>query len=460
LNIRTIHSVYFIGIGGIGMSALARYFKNEEKNVAGYDRTMTALTNTLEDEGCDIHFDDDIALIPDSFKNEKDKVLVIYTPAIPQSHSELNYFINNDFEVIKRSKALGLIIKDKKGIAVAGTHGKTTVSSIITHIFDSSELGCSAFLGGILTKYNSNYIANNKSEVVIVEADEYDRSFLQLSPAVAVITSMDADHLDIYGDLKTMVISFNQFAEQVQKNGILLINSKISSEIQCRDDILKYTYSLEDKSDFYVRECKIEQGKYIIAVASPFGIINDIEVSIPGKINVENTVAAIAVAMLQGIESDHIRSSVSSFEGIKRRFEYIINDNDLVYIDDYAHHPEELSASISSVSELYPDKKITGIFQPHLFSRTRDFADEFAVSLSMLDELILLDIYPARELPIENVDARLIYDKIKSENKTLTTLDNLVDVVKTKDVEILITLGAGSIDKMVEPIKNYLLKNK
>ena len=440
------------------MSAIARYFKYIGKNVTGYDRTSTELTKILQKEGFDIHYSDDINLIPSEIKLDKENVLVIYTPAIHKDNTELNHFIENGYEVMKRSKVLGLIIADKKGIAVSGTHGKTTISTMLAHIFNNSDLGCNAFLGGIATNYNSNLISNKESEYVVVEADEFDRSFLQLSPNLAIITSIDADHLDIYGEREQMVQSFNQFVNQIKPNGKLLIKSNIADEINVRADVLKYTYSYQSKSDFYVRDYKIENGKYIINLASPFGIIDHIEIGIPGKVNVENAVAAIAIAVLEGIESEQIKNALSSFRGVKRRFEYIINKNDLVFIDDYAHHPEELNACISSIKELYPEKKITGIFQPHLYTRTRDFADDFAKSLSALDELILLDIYPARELPIEGVSSEIIFKNVHIENKTLTTKENLLNVLENRSFEVLLTLGAGDIDMIVEPIKELIIK--
>ncbi len=458
MNIETLHNVYFIGIGGIGMSAIARYFKYLGKNIAGYDRTSTLLTETLEKEGIDIHYEDDLNLIPQNFKINNKDTLIIYTPAIPKDHKELNYFQNTKFEVIKRSKALGLIISHKKGIAIAGTHGKTTISCIIAHIFNNSDYGCNAFLGGISSNYNTNLIANSKSDYVIVEADEFDKSFLQLNPCFAIISAIDADHLDIYGERKHLVNSFNQFAGQVSKNGKLLIKNIIADEISSRNDILKYTYSLHGKSDFYIREIKLVNGKYIVALASPFGVIKDIEIGIPGLVNVENAVAAIAVAMIEGIESIQIKKSLASFMGVKRRFEYMINIKELVFIDDYAHHPEELKACINSVKDLFPGKKITGIFQPHLYSRTRDFANGFAESLSLLDELILLDIYPAREGPIEGVTSKIIFDKVKLKNKLLTTKQEFWQQFTGDNCEVVLTLGAGDIDKMVEPIKKLLLK--
>ncbi|NOZ47479.1 MAG: UDP-N-acetylmuramate--L-alanine ligase [Chlorobi bacterium] len=457
MDIEKTYNIYFIGIGGIGMSALARYFKHLGKNVAGYDRTHTKLTETLENEEINIHYSDNTALISNEFKTDKKNVLVIYTPAVSKKNTELNYFINNKFEVVKRSEVLGSIIHGKNGIAVAGTHGKTTVSSMIAHIFNNSKLGCNAFLGGIASNYNTNFITNNKSNYVVVEADEFDRSFLQLSPEFVVITSIDADHLDIYGTRKELVKSFNSFASQISPNGKLLINKKVSGEINVRSDILKYTYSINEKSDFYIREYKISEGHYVVTLASPFGIIKDIQIGIPGILNIENAVAAMAVAILEGIESNSIKAAMAGYKGVNRRFEYIIRTNNLVFIDDYAHHPVELEACISSVRELYREKKITGIFQPHLYSRTNDFADDFAKSLSLLDELILLDIYPAREQPVKGVSSKLIFDKVSVKSKILTTKEEFWKIFPKQNYEVLLTLGAGDIDKMVIPIKEQLL---
>ena len=376
---------------------------------------------------------------------------------MPSDHSELNYFISNEFDVIKRSKVLGLIISEKKGIAVAGTHGKTTVSSMIAHIFSHSDYGCNAFLGGILVESNTNLLVNNKSNYVIVEADEFDRSFLQLSPFFGVITSMDADHLDIYETKENLQESFHQFACQVVNGGKILVKKNIVDQIECKN-VLKYTYSISEKADFYIRNIEIENGNYIIALATPFGIVKDIVIGVPGKINVENAVAAMAVAIIEGIESDQIKEAIKSFAGVKRRFEYVIKTKELVFIDDYAHHPEELKAFINSVRELYPDKKITGVFQPHLYSRTKDFAKEFGKSLSLLDELILLDIYPAREFPIKGVSSALIFNEVTLSDKTLTSKEDFWKIIENKDFEIIVTLGAGDIDKMVPQLKEYLLK--
>ncbi len=456
MNIKNIHNVYFIGIGGIGMSAIARYFKSLNLNVAGYDKTPSALTDELINEGINIHFDDNIKNIQELYTTDIDRTLIIYTPAIPKNHSELNYFKNNNFEIYKRSKVLGLIANDKQGIAVAGTHGKTTVSTLIAHILKQSKLDCSAFLGGISNNYNSNLLLSNKSNLVVVEADEFDKSFLQLYPYFAVVTSVDADHLDIYGDKKHLEEAFAQFINQIKVNGKLLIKKNVDIIYELKKDVEKFTYSLNSKADFFAKEIILINGTYFADIVTPDKIFKKVEIGLPGLFNVENSIAAFAVAYLLGVDENDIRAALITSKGVRRRFNYILKTDNLIYIDDYAHHPNELKACISSARELFPDKKLTGIFQPHLYSRTRDFATQFAKSLELLDSLILLDIYPARELPIEGVSSKIIFDKVNIENKFICKKSELLNILKKQDLQVLLTLGAGDIDRLVKPIKEYL----
>ncbi|RLD64093.1 MAG: UDP-N-acetylmuramate--L-alanine ligase [Bacteroidetes bacterium] len=455
MDINSIHNVYLIGIGGIGMSAIARYFKSLNFNVAGYDKTPSPLTEELTDEDIDIHFDDDIQQIPKLYKTDINNTLIIYTPAIPNNHSEYNYFKKNNFQIYKRSKVLGLISNHKKGVAVAGTHGKTTVSTLIAHILKQSKFDCSAFLGGISNNYNSNLLMSDKSNFVVLEADEFDKSFLQLFPYFAVVTSVDADHLDIYGDEKRLRESFVQFIKQIKENGKLLIKKDLNLNYELNKGVKQYTYSLNSKADFYANKICLSNGVYYVDIVTPDEIIKDVEIGMPGLFNVENSIAAFAVSYLLRVEQKDIRAAIANSKGVKRRFNYIIKTNNLVYIDDYAHHPNELKAAISSARELFPDKKITGIFQPHLYSRTRDFASEFAKSLELLDCLIMLDIYPARELPIEGVSSKMILDKVSIENKFLCSKSELIDVLKKQETEVVLTLGAGDIDRLIQPIKKY-----
>ncbi|MEO8086883.1 MAG: UDP-N-acetylmuramate--L-alanine ligase [Bacteroidota bacterium] len=457
MNFENLKSVYFIGIGGIGMSAIARYFHAHGKEVAGYDKTPTPLTDELILEGIEVHFEDN----PDAVNNRKleiENCLVVYTPAVPKDHKELNYFLRNGFTVLKRSQVLGLITQNHFTIAVAGTHGKTTTSSMIAHILRSSGINCTAFLGGISKNYNTNLLLPaepSKPSVVVVEADEYDRSFLTLHPDIAVITSMDADHLDIYGDKNYMEDSYRLFAQQVKEKGVLI--SRIGLPVGKTKSTQKQ-YSLSDPADYTASGIEIKNHQYYFNWVSNNCSIENLATQMPGRHNVENVVAAIAVAKEIAIADEKIYTAVHSYAGVRRRFDYQVKTDSLVFIDDYAHHPEELRACISSVRELYPDKKITGIFQPHLFTRTRDFADGFAKSLSLLDELILLDIYPARELPIPGVTSELILGKVSIPNKTLCRKADVMGNLNAKKIEVLLTLGAGDIDQLVEPIKKLLIQ--
>ncbi len=455
-----IHRVYFIGIGGIGMSALARYFMAGGFEVAGYDLVESKLTLQLSAEGSIIHYIDNVDKIPEIYRdiNKKEEVLVVYTPAVPEAHTELRYFRNKGFRVLKRAEALGWITREAKCIAVAGTHGKTTVSTIIAHLLKQSELDCSAFLGGISINYNTNFLPG-KSDLIVLEADEYDRSFLQLYPWIAVVTAIDADHLDIYGGEDEMKKAFVKFIGQIKPGGILLIKKGLSLESENLHDVSIYTYGINTNADFYCSDVTIKEGLYLFNIHTPDGIIKDIYFGYPGRMNVENAVAAVATLTLLGVKQETIKKALLNFLGVKRRFEIVFKSDKLVYIDDYAHHPEELKACIASVRELFPGKSITGVFQPHLYSRTQNFANEFAGSLDELDELILLDIYPAREKPVPGVTSEMILQKMKMENKQLVKKENLVDLLSKKDLEVLLTLGAGDIGEFVEPVKK-MLKNR
>ena len=451
MNIENFKNIYFVGVGGIGMSAIARYFKAIGKNVFGYDKTQTLLTGELEKEGIGIVFSDGVNQIPEIYLNKKE-TLVVYTPAIPTNHPQLSFFKKEGFLLMKRAQVLGFLSDPLNGIGIAGTHGKTTVSSLTAHIFKNSSQDCNAFLGGIARNYNSNLLLSKESPWVVLEADEFDRSFLQLHPQVAVVTSMDADHLDIYGKKEELEKTFQDYVCQIKKGGHLVYKKGLPLN---PEGINLYSYSLDEEADFYAKNLKLVKGLYQFDLIHPNGCIAELKLSYPGRINVENAIAASAVALICGISEDELRLALNSFMGVRRRFDYRIKSDKLVFIDDYAHHPKELWESISSVKAIYPTKKITGIFQPHLFTRTRDFADGFAKSLDLLDELILLDIYPARELPIEGVDSNLILSKMKSKGR-ICSKEKLIDQIKQREIEVLLTLGAGDIDKLVEPIEQVL----
>ena len=461
MSLENKHIVYFLGIGGIGMSALARWFLHLGKEVCGYDRTRTPLTDRLEKEGAHIHFTDDIALIPDRVRNGKTEALIIYTPAIPKNHKEYNFLLDNGFEVYKRSEILGMITKDLYSVAVAGTHGKTTTSSMIAHILKSAERSCVALMGGILQGYESNLIIEGEhapDTIAVLEADEYDRSFLRLSPDIAVVTSADPDHLDIYGAHEAMKSSFKQFVAQVKPGGHIFINEALSAWLtNTSKSIYNHSYALESSHN-RATDIRTEGTEFVFDYRGEIEEIPGISLAMPGFHNVENAVAAISVAQQLGIDSNNIRKALASFRGIKRRFEYHIKEKNLVYIDDYAHHPAEINAFISSVKAIYPGKKITAIFQPHLFSRTSDFADEFALSLDAADEVILLNIYPARELPIEGVTSGIILDKMQNERKMLVEDAQLLEQVAVIQSDVFLTIGAGDIDRFVQPIKEILMR--
>lgn len=451
MNLNQIHNVYFIGIGGIGMSALARYFKLIGKNVSGYDKTPTPLTDELKKIGITIHFKDSVQLIELPFLN-KENTLVVVTPAVPRDHFEWNYFLKNEFVVKKRAEVLGIITKDTFCFAVAGTHGKTTTSSILGHILYESGVDVTAFLGGIVENYNSNLIGNGKT-VTVVEADEFDRSFLHLHPDIACITSMDADHLDIYGDKAAIEISFTEFADKVENKDHLFITNGLPLQ--------GITVGIEDDAKFSAINIRIENGWYFFDVKTPHEVIKNLKFGLPGRHNLSNAVQALAMANVYGIPSEDIAKALASFPGVKRRFSYQIRKENFVYIDDYAHHPTEIDAVCQAVSELYPTEKVLAIFQPHLFSRTRDFIDDFAKSLSAFTHVALLDIYPARELPIEGVTSKWLLDKIENENKILISKEELAPLLKKTEASVIITIGAGDIGEMVPVIKRILdEKNK
>ena len=459
MDLSKIHRIYFIGIGGIGMSALARYFLAGGYDIAGYDRTPTLITDELIAEGCDIHFEDLPNLIPEPFRavHEKEGTLIIITPAIPGGHLEWKYFTENSFKILKRSQVLGFISERSKAVAVAGTHGKTTITAIIAHILKQSELDCTAFIGGISKNYQSNLIIGS-SEYTVLEADEFDRSFLTLYPYIAVISSIDPDHLDIYRNKDHLQGSFELFAKQIIKNGYLLVKKGVELAVEEREDLKVYTYSLSHKADFYSEKLKLDNGFYTFDVIIPGGRISDIRLGFPGKINVENAVAGIAVAWILGVPEEIIRKALLYFLGINRRFDIRFKSEKLVYIDDYAHHPVELSSLIESVREMFPEKRITGIFQPHLFSRTRDLYLDFAKSLSKLDKLILLDIYPAREEPIKGVSAYMILKEVSIE-KVILSKKEVLEAVREFKEGVLLTIGAGDIFDLVDPIEKLIKKS-
>ncbi|OOV26969.1 UDP-N-acetylmuramate--L-alanine ligase [Flavobacterium sp. LM5] len=445
MNLSQIHNVYFIGIGGIGMSALARYFKNIGKQVSGYDKTPSILTNELIASGIEIHFEDEIALIPEHFKSEN--TLVIITPAVPKSHSEWNYFLDQKFIVKKRAEVLGIITKNTFSFAVAGTHGKTTTSSILGHILYESGADVTAFIGGVVENYNSNLIGLGKT-ISVVEADEFDRSFLHLHPDIACVTSMDADHLDIYGTSDAIEDSFREFANKVTDKTKLFIAKDLPLEgMIC---------AINEDATFKAFNIRVEGSSYVFDVQTPTEVIANLRFGLPGRHNLMNALMALAMAKTYGTPTAAIAKALSTFRGIRRRFSYQIKKSDFVYIDDYAHHPTEINAVHQAVRELYPGQKVLAVFQPHLFSRTKDFADDFATSLSQFDELLLLDIYPARELPMEGITSQWLLDKMTSTNKKLIMKDQLIPALKGSDATVVVTIGAGDLGEMVPSIKAAL----
>ncbi len=454
MNFSQIQRVYFIGIGGIGMSALARYFKYSGKTVAGYDKTPSQLTRELEGEGITIHYDTDPELIPGEFKNTDhiSSTIIIITPAIPNDHPCLQYFQQHHFSIIKRAQALGIITDHLQCIAISGTHGKTTTTSCTAHLLNQTS-GCNAFLGGIASNYGTNLLLNKDSNLVVVEADEFDRSFLTLKPKLAVITSIDADHLDIYGTHDEVIKAFNQFVQCIIPGGTLLIKAQVRKYIPYNNAINFFTYSIDGNAGFHPVNVRLINGLYTFDLATPQGIFHDFTLGIPGLYNLENAVAALACCILTDVPVDKLRSPLRSFTGVRRRFDIRINTPSKVLIDDYAHHPAEIKACIHSARQLFVNRHITGIFQPHLFSRTRDFYEEFAAELSQLDRVILLPVYPARELPLPGISSEIIFDKIANSDKMLIPFENLIQELRSLKTDIIITMGAGNIDTLVPELE-------
>ena len=448
----TYKNVYFIGIGGIGMSAIARYFKFKGLNVSGYDKTESELTDTLQKQGIDVHYEDNVDFIPKDVEN----TLVVYTPAIPHDMGELVYVQEHGYKVLKRSKILGEITDGERCLAVAGTHGKTTTSTLTAHILTESGEGCSAFLGGISKNYGTNLLMSH-SNAVVAEADEFDRSFLQLHPEIAVITAIDADHLDIYGDISHVLEAFKAFASQVHGTVITKLGLNITAE-DTKAKILRYHYN-DSRADFYARNPHPDNlGYFSFDLVYPGGVIENVKCGTPGWVNVENSVAAAAICLTYGVNPEAIRHAIGTFQGVKRRLDIHLNTEKISYIDDYAHHPKELATAISSMRDIFPGRRLTAIFQPHLYTRTRDFAEGFAEALSKVDKLILLDIYPAREEPIPGVTSEIIYDKVTAPEKVLLKKEELMDYLEKEPVDVLVTFGAGNIDRFIEPIEDMLKK--
>lgn len=463
MNLNNIHRVHFLGIGGIGMSAIARWFKHLGKVVSGYDRTPSALTDMLQAEGMDICFEDRLDKIPEKVKESKHECLIVWTPAMPKDSPQLNYFRGQGFSLYKRAEVLGLITAGMPAVAVAGTHGKTTTSSMVAHLLKVGGVNISAFLGGLTQNYQSNLILSNDRQeepVVVVEADEFDRSFLHLHPNVAVVTSVDPDHLDIYGDGQEMLNGFRSFVQLIPAEGILYISEsasqKLGESISVAD---KRVYGL-NSSDYTAQNIIPRKDSFQFDYASPACAIEGLTLYMPGFHNVENAIAAISIALDYGVSVDLIKEGIASFKGVKRRFEILVQQDDRVYIDDYAHHPEEIRAFLTSVKAMYPERKVTAVFQPHLFSRTKDFAQEFSKSLSLADEVILLDIYPARELPMEGVHSSMLLEDITSQLKSLQSKEGLIPYLKENQPEVLVTIGAGDIDRLVAPLTRFILEHE
>ena len=458
MNVNTIQAVYFIGAGGIGMSALVRYFLSKGKKVGGYDRTPSELTEKLKEEGAEIHYEENVDLIPSDFRN-RETTLVVYTPAIPADHKELVYFQGNGFEIQKRAQVLGMLTRTEKGMCVAGTHGKTTTSTMAAHLLHQSHVTCNAFLGGISKNYGTNLLLSDTSDYVVIEADEFDRSFHWLTPYATVITAVDSDHLDIYGTHEAYLESFRKYTSLIRPDGYLIIKKGLELQPDVQPGVTVYTYSATE-GDFHAENIRIANGEITFDYVSPLGNISAIRLGVPVYVNIENGVAAMALAQIGGATAEEIREAMASFRGVDRRFDFKLKNDRIVFLSDYAHHPAEIKQSISSIRTLYPEKKITAVFQPHLYTRTRDFYKEFAESLSLLDEVILLDIYPARELPIPGVSSQLIYDNLRPGiEKSLCRKEELLGLLAQKQLEVLITLGAGDIDNYVPQIYE-MLKDK
>ncbi len=454
MEAKQMQAVYFIGAGGIGMSAVARYFLRRGLVVAGYDKTPSELTRRLEKEGMLIHYEENLAEIPHACKR-KESCLVVYTPAIPEDHKELRYFRENGFEIHKRAQVLGTLTHEMKGLCVAGTHGKTTTSTMCAHIMHQSHLDCNAFLGGISKNYGTNYILS-QSDYVVIEADEFDRSFHWLSPWMSVITSTDPDHLDIYGTKEAYLDSFSHYSELIQPGGALIVHRGLEMKERLRPGVRRYDYSRES-GDFHAENIRIQDGGITFDFVSPIECVKDVELGQPIPINIDNGIAAMALAQLAGCTADELRYGMKTYGGVDRRFDFKIKTNKLVFLSDYAHHPKEIYQSAKSIRELYKDRRITAIFQPHLYTRTRDFYHEFADALSQLDEVILTEIYPARELPIEGVTSQLIYDNLKpGVKKQMVQKDDVLNLVKSRDFDVLVVLGAGDLDNQVPQITKIL----
>ena len=459
-NLKNIRNVYFLGIGGIGMSALARYFKFTGRNVAGYDRTPTSLTDALQKEGIDVHFEDDIRNIPRNWNPAE--TLAVFTPALPDDHSELSWFREKPIVLLKRAKVLGLVTNEKSGIAISGTHGKTTVSTMTANILHQSQKGCGAFLGGISKNFQSNLLLPKEdSPWIVAEADEFDRSFLHLQPQLALITSIDADHLDIYGEKEKIIESFEKFISQIKPGGKLVVKRGVDINASQHTNAEIFSYALKDTADFTTEHLKLDTqaGCYRFGIKTPEGVISNCVMHYPGLLNVENAIGAAALAFLAGASPDEIKAGLENYQGVVRRFDIRYKSQNQVYIDDYAHHPEELKAVITSVKALYNGRKVTGIFQPHLYSRTRDFVEEFAASLDLLDEAVLVPLYPAREEPIPGVSSEIIFNKMKLKNRYMVEKENVAEMLKNAETEVVLTMGAGNIDGIANDIIR-VLKNK
>ena len=455
MNTNTLKAVYFVGAGGIGMSALVRYFLSKGKAVGGYDRTASVLTEKLRQEGADIHYEDNVALIPEVFLNPE-TTLIVYTPAIPAEHKELTYFREHNFEIQKRAQVLGMITQTERGLCVAGTHGKTTTSTMAAFLLDNSHVKCNAFLGGISKNYGTNLLVSDQSDFVVIEAAEFDGSFHWLTPYATVITATDSDHLDIYGTHEAYLESFRKYTSLIRPDGYLIIKKGIDLQPDVKEGVTVYTYS-DKEGDFHAENIRIGNGEIFFDFISPLGNIKDVQLGVPVYVNIENGIAAMALAQIGGATAEEIKAAMPQFKGVDRRFDFKLKNDHIVFLSDYAHHPAEIKQSVSSLRMLYPDKKLTAIFQPHLYTRTRDFYKDFADSLSLLDEVILLDIYPARELPIEGVTSKLIYDNLRPGiEKTMCHKEDLIELLKTKKIEVLITLGAGDVDNYVTPIYELL----
>ena len=450
--------IYFVGIGGIGMSALARWFKANGFQVAGYDKTSTVLVKTLAKEGIEVNFEDEVSAIPQEFTKDPDHTLIIYTPAVPVQHKQMLFFRDHNFLILKRSQVLGMLTKNLRTVGVAGTHGKTTTSSLVAHILYQAEVNSTAFLGGITQNYGTNLILNKPTEnleevICVVEADEFDRSFLTLFPEIGIVTSTDADHLDIYGKHEAVLDSFKEYVSQIDDDGALFMRSGLDLASSTKAKV--FTYALSE-GNYHAENIRIVNARFVFDIIFPEGRIEDVAMVIPGYHNIENAIAASAVALYLGVSTQKIKEALESYRGVKRRFEYQVESESKVFIDDYAHHPTEIEAFLSSVRALYPGKHVTAIFQPHLFSRTRDFADGFAESLSLADRLLLLEIYPAREQPMEGVNSAMLLDKVSISDKRIVSKEELLELLLHLNTQVVVTIGAGDIDTLVSPIRDLL----